>query len=247
MKPVERENGRNLDELRPVTVQKGFAPTAKGSVLIEMGGTKILCGATVEEKVPPWMRMQGVPGGWITAEYSMLPYASVERQRRESTVGRVGGRTQEIQRLIGRSLRAAVDLQKIGERTVWIDCDVIQADGGTRTASVTGGFMALRLAVNAMLSDGALPADPVRENVAAVSVGLVDGEAMLDLSYSEDVRAAVDMNAVMTASGRFVELQGTAESQPFSPAELERMLSLARKGIGELVEKQREVANGPAA
>lgn len=233
-----RTDGRAPDDLRPIQFEKGFVPTAKGSVLVRMGGTHVLCGVSVEESVPRWMRSQGVEGGWVTAEYSMLPYAGGPRSRRESTTGKVGGRTHEIQRLIGRSLRAVVDLKALGRRTLWVDCDVIQADGGTRTAAVTGGYVAFRLAVNRLLEYGELDRDPVREAVAAVSVGVVEGNALLDLCYEEDLVAEVDMNVVMTTSGRFVEVQGTAEDQPYTKDSLDAMLALARKGVGELLDAQ---------
>jgi ribonuclease PH len=240
-KTFERADGRKTDELRPVKMRKQIAPAAAGSVLVSMGRTQVICGASIDRGVPRWMRAQNISGGWVTAEYSMLPYATSDRSRREASRGRLGGRTQEIQRLIGRSLRAVVDLEKLGKRTIWIDCDVLQADGGTRTAAVTGGFVALRRAVNGLLKAGALEEDPIKEAVAAVSVGVVDDVPLLDLAYVEDVAAEVDMNVVMTASGRFVELQGTAEEKPFSGTRLQEMLRMARKGITELVEAQREV------
>lgn len=233
-----REDGRQPDELRPVKFRKNAAPAARGSVLIRMGNTQVLCGASVEESVPRWMRIRDVRGGWVTAEYSMLPYATRERTSRESTRGRVGGRTQEIQRLIGRSLRAVTDLQLLGQRTIWVDCDVLEADGGTRTAAITGGFVALRLAVDGLLRDGLIEKDPIRDAVAAVSVGIVEGCPLLDLAYVEDVAAEVDMNVVMTASGKFVEVQGTAEDEPFSKSEMQKMLSLAQKGIEQLTAEQ---------
>ncbi|MBU0677621.1 MAG: ribonuclease PH [Verrucomicrobia bacterium] len=233
-----RDDERAVDELRPVTFKRDFAPSAKGSVLIEMGRTHVICGVTVEESVPRWKRAQKVSGGWVTAEYSMLPYASNERTRRESTSGKVGGRTQEIQRLIGRSLRAVIDMDLLGPRTLWVDCDVLQADGGTRTAAITGGFAAVRLAVDRLMKEGLLENDPIKEGLAAVSVGVVRGEPLLDLCYTEDLAAEVDMNIVMTSTGKFVEVQGTAEESPFSQASLTRMLTLGKKGILELLEKQ---------
>ncbi|MFH0907633.1 MAG: ribonuclease PH [bacterium] len=233
-----RADGRKADELRPILFQPGIAPAATGSVLVRMGNTQVICAVSIVDEVPRWMKEQKVKGGWITAEYSMLPYSTAERSRRESTGGKVGGRTHEIQRLIGRSMRAIVDLEKLGSRTIWVDCDVLQADGGTRTAAITGSFVALRMAVDKLLKDGALAADPVREAVAAVSVGVVDGQALLDLCYTEDVVAEVDMNVVMTASGKFVEVQGTAESEPFPRETLDEMLALAEKGIRKLLEEQ---------
>jgi ribonuclease PH len=240
---MERPDGRRLNELRPIEFVIDFAQAARGSVLVRMGNTHVLCGVSIEESVPRWMRAQKVGGGWLTAEYSMLPYSTKERTSRESTLGKVGGRTQEIQRLIGRALRAVVDLEKLGARTVWVDCDVIQADGGTRTAAITGSFVALRLALNRLMKDGALTEDPIKESVAAVSVGMVAGAPLLDLCYAEDVDADVDMNVVMTSSGKFVEVQGTAEEQPFSEAEMEKMLSLAKTGIKALTQAQAAALN----
>jgi ribonuclease PH len=236
-----RADGRNADELRKVTLRRHPAPAAKGSVLISMGNTRVICAASVDENVPRWMRAQKIEGGWITAEYSMLPYSTPDRTRREVNAGKVGGRTQEIQRMIGRSLRAVVDLKALGPRTIWVDCDVLQADGGTRTASITGGFVAMRMAVRKLLKDGLLEEDPIREYVAAVSVGMVDGKPVLDLDYREDFAAEVDMNAVITESGRFVELQGTAESAPFSGTRLNQMLKLARQGIEALIARQKKI------
>ena len=233
-----RPGGRAADHLRQVKLKKGVARAANGSVMISMGNTQVVCGASVEGSVPPWMRRQKVSGGWVTAEYSMLPYSTSPRSRREATAGRVGGRTMEIQRLIGRSLRAVIDLDALGERTIWVDCDVMQADGGTRTASITGGFVALRLAVNRLLRQGVLDADPVLDSVAAVSVGVVEGIPMLDLCYEEDVSAEVDMNVVMTGTGKFVEIQGTAESKPFSRTMLNKLQALAAGGIQELISLQ---------
>jgi ribonuclease PH len=233
-----RVDGRAASELREVEFIPGFAPAAKGSVLARFGRTRVLCGVSVEESVPRWMRQQNVEGGWLTAEYSILPYATPQRTAREVSAGRVGGRTQEIQRLIGRALRAVTDLKVLGARTLWIDCDVIEADGGTRTAAITGAYVALRLAVASLRKEGLLTEDPVKEAVAAVSVGLVDGRAVLDLCYEEDVKAAVDMNVVMTAGGQFVEIQGTAEKEPFSEEQTAELLSLAKKGIRRLLQAQ---------
>lgn len=230
-----RVDGRKPGELRPVTIEPGFAPSALGSVLISMGNTRVVCAVTVDEEVPRWMKQEKQVGGWLTAEYSMLPYCSSERIRREAAAGKPSGRTQEIQRLIGRSLRAVVDMEKLGPRTLWIDCDVLQADGGTRTASITGAFVALRLAVDRLMTEGRITANPIREPVAAVSVGVVGGEPLLDLCYVEDSAAEVDMNLVMTASGKFVEVQGTAEEQPFTGPQLDALLKLGRRGIATLI------------
>ncbi len=232
---MPRQEGRRPDELRPVTITRHFIPHAEGSVLITLGATRVVCTATVEERLPPWLRGGGQ--GWITAEYGMLPRATPERTPRET--GRPAGRTQEIQRLIGRSLRAAVDLQKLGERSILVDCDVIQADGGTRTAAITGAFVALVDALHLLRRTGALGWWPLREFIAATSVGIVDNELLLDLDYQEDVRARVDMNLVMTESGRLVEIQGTAEGLPFSRQELLTLLALAETGIKTLIAEQR--------
>ncbi len=234
----QRPDGRAVDQLRTVTFKNNIAPHATGSTLIEWGDTRVICCATIEEDVPRWMKAQGVEGGWITAEYSMLPYSTLDRKRRDSSKGKIDGRSQEIQRLIGRSMRAALDLKKIGSRTVWIDCDVLQADGGTRTASVTGGYVALSLALAKLKEEGALEVDPIVSPVAAVSVGVVNDVPILDLPYVEDVAAEVDMNLVMNAKGEFIELQGTGEKDTFSDAELGAMLTHGRKGIGELLELQ---------
>jgi ribonuclease PH len=233
-----RPDGRKADELRPVQFKKSPAPASPGSVLVKMGNTQLICAASIEPGVPRWMRADNVEGGWMTAEYSLLPYATKRRTRREVNNGRVGGRTHEIQRLIGRSLRAVTDLKKMGSRTAWIDCDVLEADGGTRTAAVTGAYVALRLAVDSLLKKGVLSEDPIIEPLAAVSVGVVEGQPLLDLCYKEDFAAEVDMNVVMTASGKFIEVQGTAEEAPFSRTVMQKMLKMADKGIGELIEKQ---------
>ena len=235
----QRPDGRAADELRTVTFKNNIAPHATGSTLIEWGDTRVICCATIEEEVPRWMKAQGVDGGWITAEYSMLPYSTLDRKRRDSSKGKIDGRSQEIQRLIGRSMRAALDLAKIGPRTVWIDCDVLQADGGTRTASITGGYVALSLALAKLKADGLLSVDPIVSPVAAVSVGVVNDMPILDLPYVEDVAAEVDMNLVMNAEGEFIELQGTGEKDTFSDAELAAMLTHGRKGISELLELQK--------
>jgi ribonuclease PH len=231
-----RKDGRAPDEIRPVKITRNFIKYPEGSVLIEVGDTRVICTATVEDRVPPFLKDTGQ--GWITAEYSMLPRSTAERTRREE---QSRGRSYEIQRLIGRSLRAVVDLSSLGEMTIVIDCDVIQADGGTRTASITGSFVALVDAIEWMMDQSLLKISPIRDFVAAISVGIVEGIPMLDLSYEEDFSADVDMNVVMTGGGRFVEIQGTAERMPFGEDEMREMLGLARKGIEELVRIQREV------
>jgi ribonuclease PH len=237
-----RNDGRSAAALRPVTFQRGFTRYAEGSVLVSFGETRVLCNATVEESVPSFMRGQG--RGWVTAEYSMLPRATHSRSPRESSRGKVGGRTHEIQRLIGRSLRAVVDLEALGERSIQIDCDVLQADGGTRTASITGAYVALADALNGLVAKGLLAASPLKESVAAVSVGIVDGSPLLDLNYGEDSHAAVDMNFVITGSGRFVEVQGTAEEEPFSLAELDALRDLALAGCRDLAVLQSRALEG---
>jgi ribonuclease PH len=234
-----RSDGRSLDELRPVTIEPGFLKYAEGSALISVGNTRVLCAASLEDRVPPWMRGRGT--GWVSAEYAMLPRATHERTQRESSKGRVGGRTHEIQRIIGRALRAVTDMAKLGERTVWLDCDVIQADGGTRTAAVTGAYVALALALRTAFDPAARAKWPLSSPIAATSVGIVDGMPLLDLAYDEDSRAHVDMNVFMTGEGRFVELQGTAEAAPFDRRELDALLALAEKGIGELFAIQQRV------
>ena len=234
-----RADGRAPDQLRPVVITPNFVKHAEGSVLIEVGDTRVICTASVQEKVPPFLYRSGK--GWVTAEYGMIPRATTDRVEREAAKGKQGGRTMEIQRLIGRSLRAAVNAEMLGERTIWLDCDVIQADGGTRTASITGAFVALVTALGRMYVDGNLPSWPLSDFVAAVSVGVVAGVPSLDLNYAEDSTAGVDMNIVATEKGRFVELQGTAEGATFSEEEMTAMVGLAKKGIAELVAKQREV------
>jgi ribonuclease PH len=231
-----RSDNRTPDQMRPVNIVPGYINTAEGSVLIEVGNTRVICTASIEETVPPFMRNTGK--GWITAEYSMLPRATLTRTPREVTKGRSSGRTHEIQRLIGRSLRAVTDLVRLGERTIWIDCDVIQADGGTRTASITGAFIALGLALEKLVEAGTLTSVPLRDLVAAVSVGIVDGEILLDLCYEEDSRADVDMNFVMTAGRKLVEVQATAEHQVFDEAQLAKMITLAGQGVQSLIAKQ---------
>lgn len=225
--------------MRPVEIRSGYLMTAEGSVLITVGNTRVLCTASVEDTVPQFLRGSGK--GWVTAEYSMLPRATAKRTQREITKGRPSGRTQEIQRLIGRSLRAVVDTAALGERTIILDCDVLQADGGTRTASITGAFVALALAVEQLLHFGALRRTPLLDYVAATSVGLVDREPMIDLCYEEDSRADVDMNVVMTGSGRFIEVQATAEHEPFDDGQMATLIGLARTGIASLIESQRRM------
>ena len=237
-----RNDGRKANQLRPLSITPSYIKTADGSVLIEMGDTKVICTAKLEERVPPFLRNSGK--GWITAEYGMLPGSSQVRIGRESSRGKIGGRTHEIQRLIGRSLRAIADLKSLGERTVWIDCDVIQADGGTRTASITGAYVALVEAVRRWHQRGVINVDPVRDSVAAVSIGMVDGKILLDLCYEEDSRAEVDMNYVMTGSGKFIEVQGTAESAPFTRREMDAMLGLAEQGIRQLIAAQKAALKG---
>jgi len=232
-----RHGGRKAEELRPVRLTRGYTRHAEGSVLVEFGETKVLCTASVEARVPGFLRDQG--RGWVTAEYGMLPRATHTRGDREAARGKQSGRTQEIQRLIGRALRAVVDLAALGENTIQVDCDVLQADGGTRTASITGAFVAVHDALNWMRGKGMIAALPVKDFVAAVSVGLVEGAPVLDLDYAEDSACQTDMNVVMTGAGRFVEVQGTAEGEPFARAELDRLLALAARGIAELVAQQR--------
>jgi ribonuclease PH len=238
MSPAPRADGRGPDQLRPVRFQNNIAPYATGSTLIEWGKTRVICGVTVEESVPRWMKEQGVTGGWITAEYSMLPYSTLQRKQRDITKGKIDGRSQEIQRLIGRAMRAAIDLDKLGSRTIWVDCDVLQADGGTRTAAITGAYVAMALATRRLVAEGKLPSDPMRHAVAAVSVGILEKQALLDLCYTEDAAAEVDLNMAMTAAGEFIELQGTGEESTFSQAQLGEMLDLGRSGIAKLLSLQ---------
>jgi ribonuclease PH len=240
---VTRSDGRRPDQLRPARIEVGFLRSAEGSARVRMGETVVICAATVEEKVPGWLRGQG--RGWVTAEYGMLPRSSPTRIPREAAQGKQGGRTLEIQRLIGRSLRAVVDMESFGERTVTLDCDVIEADGGTRTAAVNGASVALHQAFTRLVEKGKIPYHPMRDLVAAVSVGIVAGAACLDLDYPEDSAAGVDMNVIMTGAGQFVEVQGTAETTPFSGKELQAMLSLGRKGIRRMLALQRKVLGLP--
>lgn len=235
---MDRYDGRKFDELRKIKITNDYVKYPEGSVLIEMGNTKVICNATIEEKVPPFLKGGGK--GWVTAEYAMLPRATQVRTMRESSKGKVTGRTQEIQRLIGRALRSVVNLQALGERTVWIDCDVIQADGGTRTASITGAFVAMVNAFKKLKANGVIETIPVNDYLAAVSLGIVDNNVLLDLCYEEDSKAQVDMNVVMTRNGKFVELQGTAEEFPFSREELDQILTIAQKGINQLTQVQAE-------
>jgi ribonuclease PH len=239
---VYRSDNRSPDQMRPVNIVPDFISTAEGSCLIELGNTRVICTATIENTVPQFLRNSGK--GWVTSEYGMLPRSTLTRSPREVTRGRAGGRTHEIQRLIGRSLRAVTDLENLGERTLFLDCDVIQADGGTRTASITGAFVAMGLAMRRMIESGALTVAPIRDYIAATSVGIVDGEVMLDLSYEEDSRADVDMNLVITGSKKIVEVQATAERRPFDDAQLAKMMSVARKGIESLIARQQAVLAG---
>lgn len=237
---MNRPSNRAADQLRSISISKDFTIHAEGSVLIACGDTKVLCNASIENKVPRFLKGQGQ--GWVTAEYGMLPRSTHSRMGREAARGKQSGRTQEIQRLIGRSLRAAVDLKKLGENTITIDCDVLQADGGTRTASITGAFVALQVAIDKLLANKTIKENPIKFNIAAVSVGVYEGEPVLDLDYPEDSNAETDMNVVMDEQGRFIEVQGTAEGEPFSAEHLNDLLGLAKKGINELIEAQRAVA-----
>ncbi|HLI62640.1 MAG TPA: ribonuclease PH [Terriglobales bacterium] len=239
---ILRSDNRSPDQMRPVNITPDFISTAEGSCLIELGNTRVICTATIEDTVPQFLRNSGK--GWVTGEYGMLPRSTLTRTPREVTKGRPAGRTHEIQRLIGRSLRAVTNMEALGERTILLDCDVIQADGGTRTASITGAFVAMGLAMRRMVESGALPVSPIRDYIAATSIGIVDGEIMLDLAYEEDARAEVDMNVVATGSKKLVEVQATAERRPFDDAQLAKMLALARQGIEALVLKQQAVLSG---
>jgi ribonuclease PH len=245
MSECTRADLRTASQLRPLRFQNHIAPHAAGSTLIEWGHTRVICAVTVEESVPRWMKEQKVEGGWLTAEYSMLPYSTLDRKPRDISKGRLDGRSSEIQRLIGRAIRAAVDLQLVGARTLCVDCDVLQADGGTRTASITGAFVALSLAMNKLLKEGKITAHPILAPIAAVSVGIVGGAALLDLCYTEDVAASVDMNLVMNARGEFIELQGTGEEATFTEGQLAELLALGKLGIRELlVAQQAAIAQG---
>jgi len=235
---LRRVDGRAPNQLRPLRFQNHIAPHAAGSTLVEWGNTRVICGVTIEETIPRWMKEQGVKGGWITAEYSMLPYSTLQRKQRDSSKGKIDGRSSEIQRLIGRAMRAALDLDKLGERTVWVDCDVLQADGGTRTAAITGAYVALSLAVKKLMAEKKISNNPIISGIAAVSVGIVNGRPLLDLCYTEDVAAAVDMNLVMNSAGEFIEVQGTGEEATFTEAQLADLLALGKAGIRELLAAQ---------
>jgi len=242
---ILRADGRSANQLRPLRFQNNIAPNATGSTLIEWENTRVICGVTIEETVPRWMKEQGVKGGWLTAEYSMLPYSTLERKTRDAAKGKIDGRSQEIQRLIGRAMRAAINLEKLGQRTVWIDCDVLQADGGTRTAAITGAFVALSIAIRRLLASGKLVENPILHGVAAVSTGIVNGRALLDLCYTEDLAASVDFNLVMNSAGEFIELQGSGEEATFSEKELAELLALGKTGIRELlVAQEKALAQG---
>jgi len=238
---MDRIDGRTGDQLRPVAFDLGIAPYADGSVLVTVGNTRVICGVTIEENVPRWMKEQGVTGGWLTSEYSMLPYSTQTRKPRDIAKGRIDGRSMEIQRLIGRSLRAVVDLEKLGPRTIWVDCDVLQADGGTRAAAITGASLAVAIACRKLTREKNLDAPPVQKLVAAVSAGILDGNAVVDLNYEEDKLVTVDFNLVATEDGDFVEVQGSGEEATFAQSQLDEMLALGRKGIADLVAAQRAV------
>jgi len=238
--PFSRADGRSANQLRPLRFQNHIAPHATGSTLIEWGNTRVICGVTIEDTVPRWMKEQKVPGGWLTAEYSMLPYSTLQRKPRDISKGKLDGRSSEIQRLIGRSIRAAIDLEKVGERTICVDCDVLQADGGTRTAAITGAFVALALAVKKLLDEKKLALNPLLNPVAAASVGIVGGAALLDLNYAEDVTATVDMNLVMNSAGEFIEVQGSGEEATFTEKQLADLLALGKTGIRELLAAQQK-------
>jgi len=238
MTAFKRPDGRATDELRPIGFEADIAPNATGSVLVSFGDTRVICGASIEDRVPGWMRAQNVEGGWLTAEYSMLPYSTHDRKQRDSSRGKLDGRSVEIQRLIGRSLRAVLDLKKLPGKTLWVDCDVLQADGGTRTASITGAYLAARMAVQKLIDEKRLKENPFGDSVAAISVGIFEDEAVLDLPYVEDKAAAVDFNVVMTGQGQYVEVQGTGEEATFSEEQLAALLALAKKGCKELASQQ---------
>ncbi len=238
---MQRTDGRAPDQIRPVSFELGIAPNATGSVLVAMGNTRVICGVMIEESVPRWMKEQSVTGGWLTAEYSMLPYSTNTRKPRDITKGRLDGRSTEIQRLIGRSLRAVVDLEKLGPRTMWVDCDVLQADGGTRTAAITGASLAVAIACRKLIDENKIASSPIRKLVAAISAGVFEGATVLDLNYEEDKAVTVDFNLVATEDGEFVEMQGSGEEATFSSDELAAMLAVGKKGIGELIAAQRAV------
>lgn len=238
MSTAQRLDGRKPDQLRTITFEADIAPHATGSVLVSFGLTRVICAATIEPGVPTWMKQQKVPGGWLTAEYSMLPYSTLERKSRDISRGKIDGRTVEIQRLIGRSLRAVIDLNKLGQNTLWLDCDVLQADGGTRTASITGAYLAARLAVQKLLDAKKIPENPIIDSVAAISAGIYQGDAFLDLNYVEDKDAEVDANIVMTGRGQFVEIQSSGEETTFSGDQLQSLLALSQTGLKELASLQ---------
>ncbi len=240
-RPMQRNDGRGPDQIRPLNFELNVAPYASGSVLVAMGNTRVICAVTIEEAVPRWMKEQAVTGGWLTAEYSMLPYSTQPRKLRDITKGRIDGRSVEIQRLIGRALRAVVDLDKLGPRTVWVDCDVLQADGGTRTTAITGASLAVAIACRRLVREKKLDTSPMRKLVAAVSAGILADQAVLDLNYEEDKLVTVDFNLVATEDGDFVEVQGSGEEATFAQSQLDEMLALGRKGIGELIGAQRTV------
>lgn len=237
----QRSDGRAPDQIRPISFELNIAPHAAGSVLVAMGNTRVICGVMVEEAVPRWMKEQNVTGGWVTSEYSMLPYSTTTRKPRDISKGRLDGRSTEIQRLIGRSLRAVVDLEKLGARTIWVDCDVLQADGGTRTAAITGASLAVALACRKIANEKLVDAPPIKKLVAAVSAGMLNGQAIVDLNYEEDKAVTVDFNLVATEDGDFVEVQGSGEEATFAQSELDRMMTLARKGIADLIAAQRAI------
>jgi len=238
---MQRSDGRGPDEIRPLNFELNVAPHASGSVLVSMGNTRVICAVTIEEGVPRWMKEQGVTGGWLTAEYSMLPYSTQPRKPRDIVKGRIDGRSVEIQRLIGRSLRAVVDLEKLGPRTIWVDCDVLQADGGTRTTAITGTSLAVAIACRRLVREKKLDSSPMRKLVAAVSAGVLNDQTIVDLNYEEDKLVTVDFNLVATEDGEFVELQGSGEEATFAQSQLDEMLSMGRRGIGELIGAQRTV------
>jgi ribonuclease PH len=243
--PFERPDGRTIDQLRPITFETGIAPHALGSVLVSFEKTRVICAASIDERVPGWMRAQKVEGGWMTAEYSMLPYSTLDRKQRDISRGKSDGRTIEIQRLIGRSLRAVFDLKRLSGKTIWIDCDVLQADGGTRTASITGAYVAAQIAIQKLIADGKLAENPFTDSVAAVSAGVFKGTPVLDLNYIEDKDATVDANLVMTGSGRFVEVQSSGEEASFSRGDFDTLLGLGAKGIAEINRLQEDaIAEG---
>jgi ribonuclease PH len=242
---MQRCDGRAFDQIRPINFELNIAPHASGSVLVAMGNTRVICGVTTEEIVPRWMKEQNVTGGWLTAEYSMLPYSTTTRKQRDIAKGRLDGRSTEIQRLIGRSLRSVIDLEKLGPRTMWIDCDVLQADGGTRTAAITGASVAVAIACQKLLEEKKITSSPISNLIAAVSAGIVEGGALVDLNYEEDKAALVDFNLVATESGEFVEIQGSGEEATFTQSQLEEMLALGRKGISQLIVAQRTILGHP--